>query len=419
VYLGKKIEPGITLLLILFYADVSFSSIVSKALAAGAYIIIPILIIGQRKRFIYVATRDILLIFTTLTAVLSFIWSTAPEATLINIRALLLITLFGVYLATRYSPKDLMHLMLWMSGIAVFFSIVFSLSVADYGTHIVNGELSWRGIFKHKNYLALRMAFAAITFLIFSLDNRRLRWLALTGTGISFVVLLLTNSKSSLSLFVLSLLLIPLYNLFKFSNYKLQAFLLVTVVLVFGSAATGVFSNLQFLVVDLMGKDLGGNGRDELWSYLITRGLERPWLGYGYAGFWNNLTEVYGVAANTWFQALELGSGHAHSGFVDLFLQLGWLGSSLVMLSFLTVIIRLVNLLSLTKKIEYFWMLQFVILMFGSNFSVAASFLGNRHIFWILYIATALSSAIQYSRISKVRDLNQILKEKKLLQVLQ
>lgn len=402
MYLLRKIEPAITLLLIVFYADFNFPDLVRKFISAIAYIVIFILIIGQRKRFIYVATRDVFLLLLIIAAVISVTWSVAPEKTQVIARSLSLTTLFGVYLATRYTPKELMQLILLVSSISVFLSLIFALTIPSYGTHIVDGVLCWRGVFKHKNYLALMMAVSASLFLINALYSEpKYRGFLLTGTVISLSILLLTRGMSSISLFISSLLLLPIYKILK-QYYKLQVFLLTTFVLISSSIVTGILSNLETIVVDIMGKDLGGNGRDVLWSYLLQRGFEKPWLGYGYSGFWYNYDEAFGVAANTWLNALE-SLGHAHSGFVELFLHLGVLGVSLMVLSFLTTIIRLTALLTLTKQSEFFWMLQFSVLMLFSNFSVSGSFIAARSFYWILYVSIALSSSVYYARIRKTR----------------
>lgn len=161
--------------------------------------------------------------------------------------------------------------------------------------------------------------------------------------------------------------------------------------------------NLQFITVDLLGKDVKLTGRIPLWNYLIQRGLEKPWLGYGYGGFWTNPQEVLQIALNVpWMSAIAEGNikAHAHNAYIDLFLQLGWLGLSLVTLSFVTILFRVVFLLGLTRQIEYFWMLQLLLFMFMGNMANnSGEFLAYRSLYWVLYVSAACSTAIHLKRI--------------------
>jgi hypothetical protein len=109
--LSRKIELGITFCLSMFYLGINLPDPIPSAIALLSFLIIPCLIIRQWKSFIYVATRDLLLLLAVTTAVMSVLWSTVPEATLAHNRALLSSTAFGIYLATRYTLKQQMRLM--------------------------------------------------------------------------------------------------------------------------------------------------------------------------------------------------------------------------------------------------------------------------------------------------------------------
>lgn len=394
----RNLELGITFLLVIYYLGPAIPSPVNSALALVGYLAVPLLVMRHWRRFIYVATRDILLLLLTGIAIISILWSASPELTLANSRSLLCSTAFGIYLATRYPPKEQMRLMLWLFGICTFLNLVVPLILPSYGTHDQFGQLVWQGISAHKNHLSFTMLMAVTLFLDMSLYGRRYRWAALTGAGIACIILVLSQGKGCLAISIGLLPLLPFYNFVK-QEYRLKTFLCICGVLIGGVLITAALANVEFIVVDFLGKDLGGNGRDQLWTYVTQRGMEKPWLGYGYAGFWFNPDEIWGVSRYTWMKNQELGQSHSHSGSIDLFLQLGWLGISLMILSFLTVLIRVLVLLGLTKQIEYFWMLQFLLILVISNLTDGnANFLAPRSLSWVLYISTACSTAIYLNR---------------------
>jgi O-antigen ligase len=172
-------------------------------------------------------------------------------------------------------------------------------------------------------------------------------------------------------------------------------------VLLGGAAVIWSAVNLETIVVQGLRKDMTFSGRTEIWNLTIQRGFERPWLGYGYVGFWPSDYSLV-VINNTWASlAKEVGVRfNAHSHFIDMFLQVGGLGFSLYIINYLTVFLRVVALLSLTRKIEFLWMLQFIVGQTLFNLSDSATLLCGDG-FWAIYISIAFSTAIEYNRVRR------------------
>jgi O-antigen ligase len=135
-------------------------------------------------------------------------------------------------------------------------------------------------------------------YLLTAIDNRRKRRLALTGFFLAVAMMLATQGKTSLASFFILLCVLPIYIAVK-QNYKLQIFLYTVLVLLGGAAVIWSAVNLETIVVQGLGKDMTFNGRIEVWNLTIQRGLERPWLGYGYVGFWPSDYSLI-VLNNTW-----------------------------------------------------------------------------------------------------------------------
>ena len=400
----NNVELGITFCLCLFYLGINLPDPIPSAFALLSFIIIPILIIRQWRSFVYVATRDLILLLTVAIAVISVAWSTNPGETLASSRAILSTTAFGIYLVTRYTPKEQLSLFAGIFATYTVLNLLAAILLPSYGMPYRvhdGGGIVLQGVSGHKNQLAAAMAVATMLFLDIGIYSRKYRKMALIAATVAFAVLLLSKGKASLAVFMAMLCLLPLYKIAKV-DYRLKTFLGICAFLIVVVIVAVTLINLEVIVVDFLGKDMNFSGRIPLWEYLIGRGMEKPFLGYGYAAFWTNPTERLGVELNTWIDAVEA-TGNAHSAYVELFLQLGFLGLFLVVFSFITVLVRVVLLLSLTKQIEYFWMLQLLIFIAISSYSEVfiGLLISYRTLYWVLYVSICCSTAIHLRRILK------------------
>lgn len=400
----SKIELGVTFFLGLFYLGINLPRPIPSAFALLSFIIIPVLIFRQWRSFIYVATRDWVLLLTVGIAVVSVIWSINPGETLASSRAILSTTAFGIYLVTRYTPKEQLSLFACLFAIYTLINILAAVVLPSYGMPYRvhdGGGVVLQGVAGHKNQLAAVMAMTATLFLDICIYSDKYRKVTATAAAIAFIALLLTKGKASLAVFIAMLCLLPLYRVTKV-DYRLKTFFSICAFLIVAVIVTLTLINLELIVVDLLGKDMNFSGRIPLWEYLIDRGMEKPFLGYGYGAFWTDPTEKLGVQLNTWINALEAG-GNSHSAYIELFLQLGFVGASLVVLSFATVLIRVILLLGLTKQIEYFCMLQLLLFIAISSYSEVfiGLLISYRSLYWVLYVSICCSTAIQLKRILK------------------
>ncbi len=407
----EKLEPWLISLFLLHFFGMNAPSAFTTVMKVGSYPFLIFLIILRWKRFAYFATRDISLILLVSMAMLSVFWSASPEVTSIETKAVLRATLFGVYLASRFSIKEQMHLFAWVLGTGAVLSFLFTIAMPSYGIH-TSGDPgmigAWKGIFIFKNLFASIMAITAVLFLVIALNSRRKRWLYWGLFGLAVVHLILSTGKTSYSVFFISLCLVPLHKFVK-QQYKLRVVLILTALLVGGSAIVLMLSNLEFIVVDTLGKNLEFNGRLPIWTLIFEKILERPWLGYGISGFWTSDEGLY-VLYNSW-GAVALDKGvrfNAHSGYLDLCLSLGFLGFSLYLLNLLATFARTINLWLVTKSTEFFWLLQTLVVLFLLNFSDSISILGTGSM-WIMYTSMAISTSAQQSQLRKNYQLNKVM----------
>ena len=173
--------------------------------------------------------------------------------------------------------------------------------------------------------------------------------------------------------------------------------------LIFSIVSFLVTVNFEYIVVDFLGKDIELNGRLPLWTLAIEKGLEQPWLGYGYRGFWSSDVSD-SVLYNSWAvleeefrnRTIEF---HSHNGFIDLFLELGLIGILIFLLNFFFFIKRVLTLILTNRAIEYFYMLQVAGICWITNISESRLILTSNSTLWIIYVTTVLSSAIECRRV--------------------
>jgi O-antigen ligase len=365
--------------------DVSTGDPVMQVIWFGIYGIAFLLIFRQWKKLIYVATRDKLLLLLVIIALISAFWSTDPQVTLRRGVALVGTTFFGVYLATRYSPRELVRLLAWIFSIGALLSLVFCLVFPAYGIQGYKGLGVWRGIYRHKNFLGRLMVLNTLLLLLLAPGNRRYRWAFWAGIGLSVGLLLLSASKGALVVFVVLLTLLPLYRTLRWNNLSAVSLLIIAAVLMGGTIAMWIFDNLEPLL-DSMGKDLTLSGRTDLWAAVIVKIKEHPLLGYGYSGFWLGWDSE---AGDVW-KVLPWTPPHAHNGFLDLWLDLGFLGELVFVLGFLMSFVRALRWLRSTKAVEAILVLEYLTYIFIVNQSENV-ILGQNDVFWVLYVALVLS----------------------------
>jgi exopolysaccharide production protein ExoQ len=399
----EKGEIGIAIFWLLYFMGVEFPPPIPESLVnALSYPFIAILIALHWKRLSWVATRDIILLIIVGYSFASFFWSVAPALTLNANRGLLRNVLFGAYLATRYSIKEQMKILAWVFGIAGILSVIAALAIPSYG---ISEKLSqggaFTGLFPYKNYLGYTMVLGAVTFLILSFQERKKPSL-LFWSGFCIIVMLLARSSASLVCLLFLLSLMPLYQLNNL-KYRQRVILICFVLILVGTIVTFVLSNLETILVDILGESVEFSGRTPIWTLIIEKVIEeRPWFGYGVNAFWKSNAGSY-VISNTWasdsLETVLEQSFNFHSAYVPVFASLGFLGLLLYVINTITVFIRVIVLLISTKKIEFFWCFQFLIFVFLGGFADdIVSILGSSS-YCVIYVSICTLTAIEYRKI--------------------
>jgi len=314
-------------------------------------------------------------------AIVSAGWSVAPALTMRRSVALLGTTAFGLYLAARYSRREVLTLLLTALGISAVLSLAFALVIPSWG--VFNG---WRGVYLHKNSLGRAMAFGVTLWLPLTIFNRRSSVVIPLFLSLSVGLLFLSNSKSSWAVCVAVVAWLPVLRLLRLHAGVVGAVLMgIGIVVPVGSVWLAGNAEAVFA---LFGRDATLTGRTEVWWLSWQWITERPWLGYGYSAFWQGDTGPSGRL----IAALGEVFSSAHQGVLDLWLDLGLAGVVLFANSFLLNARRAYASLRREPGMDGTFPALFLIFLLMSNLT-ESNILTQNSVLWIMYVVVSVQLA--------------------------
>ncbi len=366
----------------------------------GIYTITFLLIVKHQKHFVRAAQKDIWIWLFLGIVIASILWTFAPDLTPRRSVLLLGTSVFAVYMAMRFTLREQLQLLACALGIVIVLSFIFAIGLPKYGLMTVQeGGIhagSWRGIMTHKNILGRLMNLSSMVFLFVAIgnpiQNPKYRWLPWAGFILSIALIVLSTSTSSLVVCLSLMTILPLYRSWR-RNYNQLIPLIIALILTVGSISTLLLNNLP-VVADALGKDLTLTGRTDIWSAMFDLIWERPWLGYGFNAVWRDWDSE--ITAYLW-RTLAWECPYGHNGFMDLLAELGFVGLSAFLLSFINTFLKGVMWLRITGCIEGIWPLMYLTFLVMYNIS-ESTLVETNSIFWIVYVSTVFSLAIEYQQ---------------------
>ncbi len=395
-------EDIFTVLALIFYAGAVFKLVLSgganqnqgtqydasliQLIAMSIYSTSGALLALRWRKVIGTLVRDPWLLAILGLALLSILWSEAPAFTIRRNIALVGTSLFGVYMATRYTLQQQLKLLAWAFGIMIILSLLFVVAFPSYGISGGLHEGAWRGVWAHKNGLGQKMALSTLVFTLLALNRPKWSWLLWGGAAISVALVILAASTAGLIATVVMLGTILFAQVVRWRRS-----LMVPGLIVLGSGAIllsmAIAASAETLLT-VLGEDTTLTGRTEFWPYIIRAIQEQPWLGYGYEAFWRGFN-----GPSAWISYALQGSApnHAHNGILQIWLYLGVVGVIVFLIGFWTILLRSIRWARMTRSATDFWPLIYCLFIIQVNISESVV-LEYNEISWVLYVAVSLST---------------------------
>jgi len=316
----------------------------------------------------------------------SALWSVSPEH---SIRRSVSLVALLVFIATTHAAIGARRFMAITTWTLVAIAVLCLLeALARPGVGLDTGDYAnaVRGIYPAKNAFGMALLQGALALSFLVLARGRVTLPDMLAVGVLMMMLVLSRATGALVLAVLTGA-VTLALVF-FDQGGLRRGL---VMLGLGVAALGLLVLAVLgteVLFDLLGKDSTLTGRTVLWEALAPVIAARPLLGAGYAAFWlEQSSEVQRV-----WRAIQWAAPNAHSGYLDLLLQLGLLGMAGAGLAALLALGRAVAGLwgSLARRARSRWALIYLAVL--ANLSFNESLLLNPDLFTGFLALTLLSA---------------------------
>ncbi|HEX8234214.1 MAG TPA: O-antigen ligase [Caulobacteraceae bacterium] len=306
-------------------------------------------------------------------------WSVAPDITIRRAVALTFCTLFGLYLAGRYSWRQMLELIAFSFLFLAVGSFIVCLAVPSIG---IDHELhvgAWRGLWYEKNAFGGAMAKGTLACIVAALlsPQRRKVW---TGAAV-FCALLVPTSTSTTAIIGLAFVLAGVVGIRMLRRGGAQAVAAVWLGLLGLLAVFALFEFAPELFFKAVGKDASLSGRTGIWEAMMRQIDQQPWRGFGYGAFWRPES-----VPGAWVRKeVQWNVVAADNGWYDLLAQTGRIGVGLFSVTLVAGFYAAFR--SLWRGRECYWAILWFALL--CLFSLSESVLMKPNaVLWVIYVAT-------------------------------
>lgn len=314
----------------------------------------------------------------------SVAWAYKPELSFIRFAQQVMIVISIVLpalLATR--TADMMLGLFICFACASVLNVLFILG----GPPILPKGATWghTGYFLGKNSLGQCASIALLLSFHEMLYSGRRRAAGIIFALIAASVLFLSNSKTSigLALLVPCLAAVALFPGFMFPGKRMR--ISPAIILLIIPACYILLSNVSGFNMHRVSYIIYGDstftGRTFIWDFVNSEIARRPLLGWGYQSFW--LVGPDGPSflhARGWIKSMP----HAHSGYLDTMLELGYVGFALLLI-FIIATLHATGRMAEHEPARAWLVLSLVLFVIVTNF-LESTWMRSFDFLWVVYL---------------------------------
>ncbi len=282
----------------------------------AAILLLSLTLVGSGDALVRILSAEPLMTFFFFVIGLSPIWSSQFGESVNAVVNLYAMIGLAIILLVRYRPTEMFQLLAIAFAIGIVMSLFWVFFMGSLGRQ-ANGH--WDGLGTQKNALGNHGLIAVMVFIIAARTFRRLRVPFYVLTGIALLLLVGSQSKTSLGAGLITAASFVVFLIYRARKTLVGA---VTIALLTGAAVTVAFvtANLE-AVTGAFGKDPSFTGRTDLWAEVIRAIQREPWLGFGFDGYFGGpLSESHLITA---FPRFDWGPNHAHNALLESALHVG------------------------------------------------------------------------------------------------
>lgn len=379
---------------ILFFFATSMSVLVhtgrlsEQAAWLSADLAAVVLFFRYQSQFINLALNNAVFMSWVLIAYASAVWSVAPGSSLYYGFQLMMTTLVAFLICIQYRLQKIIEITFWATLLGAGAAII---TVARQPWLGIDGAGNWQGGFPHKNVMGDAMVLLVLSAGCLFLQGR---WRLITAAGgaLGFVLILMTRAATPLLSIMMTLALLPFaYALLKERNTFTSLVGLSLVILAIlgpGLYFAIVYYGLDPIeeVLDWVGKERSLTGRTLLWDLAESAMAEKPWLGYGFSGYWINPPPEMIQVRFSFGQRIT----HFHNNYMEVGVAYGLIGPILLVLGLIVGAVRSVRrLLHATQPIEIWPLL--ITIQVAILTMVQAPLMMNHSMWHVVFIIAAVA----------------------------
>jgi len=253
----------------------------------------------------------------------SALWSDYPFPTLRRSVTLTSCVFFGIYCYVTFGLRGTVAILGRTTVLLALLSLVTFVLLPSVGRETAFGyEGAMRGVFPQKNTMGEAMLLAISCYLFQLIEGSKTPRAALAAVGLLLVSIVVAQSATSL---VLAMIVIAVGLIFYSARDWRLRWMVIYGFALLGSLILIVFVFDSDAIFAVLNRDPSFTGRLPLWQMSLRAIMLRPWLGYGYSGFWNQDSPT---VQYIWW-VLDWQAPSAHNGYLDICLQIGVVGVAL------------------------------------------------------------------------------------------
>ena len=247
---------------------------------------------------------------------LSPIWSSRFSDSVSGVVNLFAMIGLALILLVRFRPAEMFQMITVAFAIGIVMDLFWVFAMGPLGR---SGSGAWDGLATQKNALGNHGLIGVMVFIIAARTFRRFRVPLYALAGLSLLILVGSGSKTSLGAGLVTAGSFVVFLVFRARRTLVGA---VTLALLSGLTVTVLFvtANLES-ITGRFGKDATFTGRTDLWVEVLDAIGRKPWLGFGYDGYFGGpLSESHRISA---YPLFEWGPNHAHNALMESALHVG------------------------------------------------------------------------------------------------